>query len=121
MAKVSIEWSSDIPQKVKGLIQKTVEGLWEASRVGVDIIGNESEKECPLDISTLKDSWRVTPLGNEIGFEFGYYTPYASRLHEHPEYHFQNGRKAKYLEHPIEQNLGDWQGQTVNKLKQILF
>ena len=34
----------------------------------------------------------------------GYYMPYAARLHEHPEYHFQHGRKGKYLEDPLKQN-----------------
>ena len=27
-----------------------------------------------------------------------YDTPYAARLHEHPEYNFQHGRKGKWLE-----------------------
>jgi len=33
-----------------------------------------------------------------------YDTPYAARLHEHPEYNFQNGRQGKYLEEPAMQN-----------------
>ena len=35
----------------------------------------------------------------------GYNKVYAARLHEHPEYHFQKGRKGKYLEDPIKNNL----------------
>lgn len=31
-------------------------------------------------------------------------TPYAHRLHEHPEYRFQKGRKGKYLTDPIIKN-----------------
>jgi hypothetical protein len=27
-------------------------------------------------------------------------------LHEHPEFNFKNGRKGKYLEDPIKNNLG---------------
>ncbi len=30
-----------------------------------------------------------------------YNTPYARRLHEHPEYRFNEGRKGKYLEDPF--------------------
>jgi len=39
------------------------------------------------------------------GAYVGYNTPYAARLHEHPEYNFQKGRKGKYLEDPIKENL----------------
>ncbi len=30
-----------------------------------------------------------------------YNTPYAVRLHEHPEYHFKQGRRGKWLEEAI--------------------
>jgi hypothetical protein len=121
MGKVSIEWEHDVPKKAKELIQKMVEGLWEASETATDIIGNESEKQVPFDIGTLRDSWKVTPLTKEIGFVMSYNTPYAARLHEHPEYKFKNRRKAKYLEQPIEENLGDWQGRFLSKLKEVTF
>lgn len=121
MAKVKIEWEHDVPKKVEAVIQKMVEGLWEASETATDIIGNESEKQVPIDIGTLRDSWKVEPLNREIGFVMSYNTPYAARLHEHPEYKFQNNRKAKYLEQPIEGNLGDWQGGFLSKLKEITF
>ena len=49
------------------------------------------------------------PIENEIGFIIGYHTPYASRLHEHPEYNFRNVGKVSFRR-PIEQNLGDYQG-----------
>jgi hypothetical protein len=123
MAKVNIEWEHDVPKKAKELIQKAVEGLWEASEEAVTVIGNISYDQCPLDKHTLRDSWQdvLKPLTNEIGFRFGYSTKYAARLHEHPEYNFKTpGTKAKYLEHPIEQNLGDWQGHFLNKLKQVM-
>lgn len=120
MAKVDIEWSSDVPQKVKKLVGDTVKALWEASEEAVMVIGNESNRQVPFDVGTLSDSWTTKPLKGQIGFSMGYHTPYASRLHEHPEYHFQNGRKAKYLEQPIEENMGDWQGHFLNKLKQVM-
>ena len=122
MAKVNIEWEHDIPKRAKELVKKAVTGLWEASEEAVIVIGNESERQVPLDVGTLRDSWRTKPIADKqsIGFEMGYYTKYAARLHEHPEYHFQNGRKAKYLEQPIEQNMGNWQGHFLNKLKQVM-
>jgi hypothetical protein len=120
MAKVNIEWEHEVPKNVKELVQKAVEGLWEASEEAVIIIGNESEQQVPLDIGTLRDSWKTDPLADEIGFRMGFHTRYAARLHEHPEYRFKNNRKGKYLEHPIEQNLGNWQGHFLNKLKQVM-
>jgi hypothetical protein len=120
MAKVRIVWEHDVPKNVKKVIQKTVEGLWEASRLATDVIGNESHMQTPIDTGTLRRSWFTKPLLSKIGFGFGYRTPYAARLHEHPEYKFKTpGTKAKYLEDPIEQNLGDWQGKFLSKLKSV--
>ena len=117
MATVRIDWKHEIGKNVKKLTKDVENGLWAGCKEAVKIIGNMSEKEVPLDIGTLKDSWRTEKLDGEIGYKMGYYTAYAARLHEHPEYRFQNKRKAKYLEHPIEMNKGDWQGGFLDKLK----
>lgn len=59
----------------------------------------------PLEIGTLIGSAAVTPAEDpEEGAIVSYDTPYAARLHEHPEYNFQNGRQGKYLEEPAMQN-----------------
>ena len=116
MSDISWDLSSlktNVTKIIKEMPDKVEKALWE----GVVIIGNESEKEVPLDVGTLRDSWETEPLTEEIGYEFGYHEPYAARLHEHPEYHFQNGRKAKYLEDPVKMNKGDWQGRIESKLK----
>ncbi len=64
-----------------------------------------SQIEVPHDEGTLQNSGtvEVMPGGDII---LGYHTPYAARLHEHPEYRFQRGRKGKYITHPIETNMG---------------
>lgn len=59
--------------------------------------------EVPHDLGTLQNSGHVEEQGDEA--LVGYNTVYAARLHEHPEYRFQKGRKAKYLEDPIKNNL----------------
>jgi hypothetical protein len=120
MADIKIEWEDGVPEGVKKFTKKVVEALVDASQDAIDIIANESEQQVPLQYGTLRDSWEVLPLKNEIGFMIGYHTPYASRLHEHPEYNFRNGRKGKFLEDPIEQNLGDYQGKYIDKLRSIL-
>ena len=69
-------------------------------------IGNEimrlSQAEVPHDKGTLQNSGTVEQDGDDV--IVGYHMPYAARLHEHPEYRFQKGRKGKYLEDPINRN-----------------
>jgi hypothetical protein len=59
--------------------------------------------QVPHDKGTLQNSGSVQDLKDES--VVGYHTPYAARLHEHPEYAYQKGRKGKYLEDPIKTNL----------------
>lgn len=61
-----------------------------------------SQFEVPHDVGTLQNSGVVETVGEDV--VLGYHTPYAARLHEHPEYRFQKGRKGKYLEDPINEN-----------------
>ena len=56
-----------------------------------------SQAEVPHDEGTLQNSGTVEVV-------VGYHTKYAARLHEHPEYRFQKGRKGKFLEDPIIRN-----------------
>ncbi|WP_437582729.1 HK97 gp10 family phage protein [Paramicrobacterium sp. CJ85] len=71
-----------------------------------------SSEQVPFDEGTLSGSGSVsTPIGTaEPTVEVIYDTPYAARLHEHPEYNFQGGRKGKYVEDPAAEHkteLGD--------------
>lgn len=70
-----------------------------------------SAEVVPLDQGTLLGSGSVTPATDpEEGAAVTYDTPYAARLHEHPEYNFQGGRQGKYLEGPAlehRKELGD--------------
>ena len=62
----------------------------------------------PLDIGTLIGSGTVEPAtDSETGAAVVYDTPYAARLHEHPEYNFQGGRQGKYVEGPAMENKGE--------------
>lgn len=51
--------------------------------------------------------------------EVSYNTKYAWRMHEHPEYRFQKGRKAKYLEDPAKNNLDHWNKITTEEISRI--
>lgn len=77
-----------------------------ASHFSMFDIANEllrlSQQQVPHNKGTLQNSGNVEVIGEDI--VVGYHTPYAARLHEHPEYHFQRGRKGKYLTDPIIKN-----------------
>lgn len=78
-----------------------------ASR-GLAVIANEAMRlsgfEVPHDTGELQNSGTVKKKG-DLEYTVGYNKPYAARLHEHPEYRFQKGRKGKYLIDPIKNNL----------------
>lgn len=57
----------------------------------------------PFDKGMLLNSGNV--IDEDEQSIVGYNKVYASRLHEHPEYIFKNGRSGKYLETPIKINL----------------
>ena len=79
----------------------------KATKRGIRDVAEEllrlSQLEVPLDVGTLQGSGNVKPAGFDE-YEVGYHTPYAAKLHEHPEYNFQNNRKGKYLTDPLEKN-----------------
>ena len=80
-------------------MQKSVK--FSAMDIGHEIL-RLSMFEVPHDKGTLQNSGTVDEQGDDV--VVGYHTPYAARLHEHPEYRFQKGRKGKYLEDPIKRN-----------------
>lgn len=94
-------------QAVMANLAKLEEKEPKATEYSAEDVANEilrlSQFEVPHDEGTLQNSGTVEREGDT--FVVGYHTPYAARLHEHPEYRFQGGRKGKYLEDPIKNNL----------------
>ena len=81
----------------------------------------ESIKEVPHDIGTLQGTGNVDPApqrGGALEAKVGYNTEYAARLHEHPEYKYQKGRKGKYLEDPLKRHIKIYETDVSNALKQ---
>ncbi len=78
-----------------------------AARYARGEVGDEllrlSQKEVPHDEGTLANTGVSEREGDEQ--VVGYNTPYAARLHENPGYTFQKGRKGKYLEQPMKENI----------------
>lgn len=77
-----------------------------------------SQSEVPHNKGKLADSGHVAPDGDD--YLVGYNKVYAMRLHEHPEYRFQKGRKGKYLEDPLKLNTHILSEYYIKKMKEVL-
>ena len=90
------------------LSARLIEDISTGLSNGVALAGERllalSAARVPLNDGILQGSGSVsTPLssrGSDPVAEVVYDTPYAARLHEHPEYNFQGGREGKYVENP---------------------
>lgn len=92
---------ANIPNLDKALSRGVEKGLLDAGMEALRL----SQFEVPHDEGTLQNSGTVEVMPDK-SVVMGYHTPYAARLHEHPEYHFQRGRKGKYISDPIDRNAG---------------
>lgn len=102
MVLASID-DSALQLNLKNLQQAVDGGVDKAAmEVGFEIL-RLSQLEVPHDEGTLQNSGVVEEIDGDV--VISYHTPYAARLHEHPEYNFQRGRKGKYLEDPVIKNL----------------
>lgn len=103
-------------------LAKVEKELLSTEKAALGEMGDEllrlSSFEVPLDTGHLQDTGNVKK--EQSVATVGYNTPYAARLHEHPGYRFQKGRKGKYLEDPLKQNLTKWQQIYSQKMGEIL-
>lgn len=93
-ADVVVKWEGDLAIAAQQKAGKR--GMQDA----VEHLLEESNKIVPFDESDLMKSGDVDVKVNAktlVGYVY-YDTPYAVRMHEHPEYNFQNGREGKYLQ-----------------------
>jgi hypothetical protein len=70
-----------------------------------EAILTDSQDEVPHDTGTLERSGTVTDAPGEGAVYISYNTPYAKRQHEDLNLHHEAGRKAKYLEGPLNKNV----------------
>lgn len=116
----------DISSMVDGL-KKATEKTVQASRMGILESGEEllrvSRQEVPHDEGSLQGSGTVDPSDIAMpnpSVTVGYNKVYAARLHEHPEFRFQKGRKGKYLEDPLRDNRDKFAQHVAEKIKSTL-
>jgi hypothetical protein len=106
---MSVRWFGDITGK---LLQQGVVGLIKAGHI---LLWGAND-DCPFKTGYLRSTGKVTIGTDEV--IVSYDTPYAIRLHEHPEFRFNNGKKGKWLEDRA--NLLSATGFVAEALKRIL-
>lgn len=77
--------------------------LWS----GASELLTRANEKVPHDEGTLENSGDVDVDLAGLEAVVSYDTPYAARLHEHPEYNFQGGREGKWLENALKNNEDD--------------
>jgi hypothetical protein len=95
--------TSDFDNKITKFELNITKSTHKALNMIADEVLRLSSFEVPHDTGLLQNSGHVEDHGDEV--IVGYNKVYAARLHEHPEYRFQKGRKGKYLEDPIKRNI----------------
>lgn len=109
--------TSDLNTTLAEFAAKMMGKMMPALRDVGDEILRLSAREVPHDIGLLQASaGRIDGPGKET-VTIGYNKSYAAKMHEHPEYHFQKGRKGKYLEDPIKNNTTVFLGYIKDSLK----
>lgn len=73
------------------------DGIMSVMQTGMGVIIEEADREVPIDEGTLLRSGHVVAKPSTSEVYGAYDTPYAVRLHEHPEYKFKHGRKGQWL------------------------
>lgn len=95
--------SSNMRVHINKALVKTVvtRGSKKAVWSALDHLASVSKEQVPLDKGPLKDSCYVDVASDGKSGTVSYDTPYAVRQHEEMGYQHQRGRKAKYLEDPV--------------------
>lgn len=95
--KVSLALHIDKPKAMNAIKRASARGLHDM----LDYIAAISKAQVPLDQGPLMRSCAVDVASDGTQGTISYDTPYAVRQHECTWYNHQRGRKAKYLEDPV--------------------
>lgn len=99
MSKHSIKVSVSLD---RALIENRIkQGSKKGLHMALDHLAAVSKQQVPLNQGTLKNSCYVDVASDGLSGTVSYDTPYAVRQHEVTWYQHQRGRKAKYLEDPV--------------------
>lgn len=87
--------------RVRGIVNQAI---IEAIASSLEYILEQSKEIVPFRDGILESSGSTDIDSRELKGTVFYDTPYAIRLHEHPEYDFQGKGEGKWLEKTIEEN-----------------
>lgn len=121
----NITWD---PSDFQAKAQKLIEQMTQRRNTGVYAVAKEimrlSQREVPLDKGELAKSGTILPDAPAEEIIVGYNKPYAAFQHEgvrkdgtHIVTHWQNGRKKKFLEDPIKNNISMLRGYLTAAIK----
>jgi hypothetical protein len=107
MLDAEIKLNMDIPK-----ITRTVRKHFaDALLIAVEHLLESANRVVPHDQGNLQNSGKSNIDESQLEASVSYDTPYAVRLHEHPEYKFRNNRIGKWLEITYKDNakkIGEW-------------
>lgn len=75
-----------------------------AVRIGAEVLLEKSKDHVPHDKGILENSGATDFIEDPPTASVFYDTPYAVRLHEHPEYNFKGKGQGKWLENATKEN-----------------
>jgi hypothetical protein len=81
-------------------------GAVRGLRLAAEHVLQVSRTQVPLEEGTLERSGTATVNEHDLTASIDYDTPYAIRQHEELTYRHAPGRKAKYLEDPLNEEAG---------------
>lgn len=87
---------------------------------GAEYLLQEANTTVPHREGHLQRSGIVTLDGSKPIANISYDTPYAVRLHEHPQYHFNGGRRGKWLELTVQEKGPKVRDYIAKRLKEAL-
>ncbi|MDD3920949.1 MAG: hypothetical protein PHO41_07260 [Eubacteriales bacterium] len=97
--------------------------LMRSGTVTADNLPDADDVFCPAygtDGTDGQDMAGAFPDESSDEMYISYNTPYAVRLHEHPNYKFQDGRIGKWLETALDEFQDDFQGYMVKAIRKTL-
>ena len=102
---MSVRVEVEVNSRFKDIAAQVGADLTKGVNLAAERLLALSSEVVPFDIGTLSASGQVEAAQTpDEGSAVTYDTPYAARLHEHPEYNFQGGRQGKYVEDPALQH-----------------
>jgi hypothetical protein len=95
-----IRWNGD------AVLDRARAGAVRGLQLGAEHLLAESRKEVPIAEGTLERSGAATVDEQDLVAGVTYDTPYAARVHEDLTARHSPGRKAKFLEGPLQRENG---------------